>query len=137
MAVSALSAGCLSNKPGSTSTAYTVIENVPQEKIHDTLIDVFVAEHYSLEMDNADQLVFTRPATQRDVFLFGDLHGSEMTMRVDVRIKPHGPNSHLVSVDAEVLMDDRVDAKVGKIGSRQYQAILNRARKELSSKSAN
>lgn len=124
-------AGCLSNQPGSTSTAHAVMSFASAGEIHDALVDVFVGEDYTLEGDGETQLVFSRAATQRDQVLFGDFTTGAMSIEVVIDMVPRRDGSHLVTLNAYVIKDGGADRKIGLIGSRHYQSLLGRAEANL------
>jgi len=130
-ALTGLLSGCVSSQPGSTSTAHLVMEYASLEQIHDELIQVFEDEQYTVELDGVDHVVFTRPATQRDVVMYGEFLSGEIVMSVDVSIEPYRADSHLVRADVTVLMNGSPDKKVGVIGSRPYQSLLKRVKSNL------
>jgi len=130
-----LVSGCISSQPGSTSTAHAVMEYATPEQIHDELVRVFEDEQYVLDYDDLNRLIFTRPATQRDVVMYGEFLSGEIIMNVEVTVKPYRRDSHLVLADVFVHMNRERDKKVGMIGSRPYQALLNRVKANLVSSS--
>jgi len=131
MALSFVPAGCVSNEPGSTSTAHTVIEYASAEAIGDELVRVFEAEGFELEDRAPLSLVFSRPATQRDIVLFGQYGTGEVTMRTAITIKPQGTYAHLVRADVQAVFARGGERDVGVIGSRPYQDMLDRVRASL------
>jgi len=126
-----LTSGCISSQPGSTSTAHLVMDVGSLEEIHDELVQVFEDEQYDVESFSLDHIVFSRPATQRDVVMYGEFLSGEIIMSVDVNIEPYRADSHLVRADVTVLMNGSPDKKVGVIGSRPYQSLLKRVKSNL------
>jgi len=123
--------GCVSNKPGSTSTAHKVMPFATPEAIHDALVEVFLAEDYNLEQDGENRLVFSRAATQRDEVLFGSFLSGVMSIDVEIEIVPRNNGTHLVTLNAFVIKDGDTDRKIGLIGSRHYKSLLGRAEANL------
>lgn len=124
-------AGCVSNEPGSSSTAHAVIEYATAEAIGDELVRVFEADGYEAGPRSSSSLVFTRAATQRDIVLFGEFATGEITMQVTASIKPRGEYAHLVLVDVEAVYAKGGSRQVGVIGSRPYQDLLDQAKASL------
>lgn len=123
--------GCVSNEPGSTSTAHAVVEGATVDEIRDELVRVFEADYYTVDRTWSSGAVFSRPATQRDVVMFGELGGGSVTMRVKVSIKPHGRSANLVLADVHADYSGGGSRDVGVIGSRPYQALLDQAAANL------
>lgn len=124
-------AGCLSNSPGSSSTASVVVEHVPPQRIQPEIVRVFSGEQYEVLKDEGSPLVFERAATQRDKVLFGTFMTDTMKIRVEVTTDPYRSDSTLVCANAYVVLDGDVDRQIGMVGSGHYRGLLKQAKASI------
>lgn len=125
-----LPSGCLSDNPGSSSTAFVDIESHGADTIRKETIRVFADDNYQLVGESAGRLTFEREATQRDRVLYGRYEEADLSMRVVVSVEPRRQGGCLVRADAYVLRG-RSEDKVLRMARRPYQDLLNRVKASL------
>jgi hypothetical protein len=124
-----LLAGCVSNKPGSSSIAYVNITSHAAAAIRAETVRVFADDNYGLIRESGGQLVFERKGTQRDQVMYGR-YEEPLVMRVVVFIEPQRQGGCVLRADAYAL-NDRDETKVLRIARRPYQDLLNRVKTNL------
>lgn len=122
-----LLAGCLSTHPGSSSLAYVDIVSHGEEDVRAETIRVFEDEDYRLVQVTPSEMIFERPATQRERVLYGSYGAAPVATRVVVAVEPRRQGGCLLRSDAYTLREGFVD-KLPRMSRRPYQDLLNRVK---------
>jgi hypothetical protein len=129
--------GCQSPHGWSSNRmASVMIKNQSHELIMTATKDVFREHSYQTLRDGPDEYVFEKQGTGMNTFVYGDLSGEAVWVRVKLVLHEQSPGETLVECDAYIIRGHgnsffEEEQKLPKYKSGPYQELLDQIKMRL------